>query len=174
MKNEKIIIVGPSGCGKDFLLKGLIEKGERYEPKITTRPMREGEINGIDYNFVTEEDFNKMYEKDLIKAHQHFRIKNKDWFYAITKENFNNNNLFIMTPHELSFISPEERKGCFVVFIDIPEDIRKQRILERNDNSDSVDRRIFADRIDFRYFGDYDMKVCDPNFDINMVYDFAF
>lgn len=174
MKSEKIIICGGSGSGKDHLLKGLIKKGERYEPKLTTRPIRDGEIDGIDYNFITEEKFNDLFEKDLIKAHQHFRIKNKDWFYAITKENFENNNLFVMTPVELSFISKEERKGCFVVFLDIPEDIRKTRILERNDNNDSVDRRIFADRIDFRYFSDYDMKICDPEFDVNMVYGFAF
>lgn len=174
MKSEKIIIVGASGSGKDFLLKGLIEKGERYEPKITTRPMREGEIDGVEYNFVSEEKFNELFDKDLIKAHQHFKVKNKDWFYAITKENFKNNNLFVMTPHELSFISQEERKGCFVVYIDVPEDIRRKRILDRNDNNDSVERRIFSDRIDFRYFKDYDMRICDPEFDINMVYEFAF
>lgn len=174
MKNEKIIICGGSGSGKDYLLKGLIAKGEKYAPKITTRPMREGEIEGHEYNFVSEEIFNDLFDKDLIKAHQHFKIKNKDWFYAITKENFQNNNLFVMTPHELSYISAEERKGCFVVFLDIPEDIRRKRISERNDNNDTVERRIFADRIDFKYFRDYDMRVCDPEFDVNMVYDFAF
>ena len=174
MKKEKLIICGCSGSGKNFLLEGLIKKGYNYSPKLTTRNQREGEKNGIDYNFITEEKFNELFEKDLIKTHQRFKIKNKDWYYAITKENFKNNNLFVMTPTELSFISVEERKGCFVVYLDISEDLRRTRILERNDNNDSVDRRIFSDRIDFRYFSDYDMRVCDPEFDINMVYDFAF
>jgi len=174
MKNEKIIIVGASGSGKDYLLKGLIAKGESYEPKITTRPIREGELNGVDYNFLNEKEFSLMYEKNLIKVHQSFNIKNQKWYYAISNENFKKNNLFIMTPYEVSLLSAEERKGCFVVFLDIPEEIRRKRISERNDNNDSIERRIFADRIDFRYFKDYDMKICDSEFDINLVYDFAF
>ena len=174
MKNEKIIIVGGSGSGKDFLLKGLIAKGERYSPKITTRPSREGEINGLDYDFITENIFNVLYDNDQIKTCQKFNVNNQIWYYAISKENFNNNNLFIMTPYELSFLTEKERKGCFVVYLSINENIRKKRILKRNDNNDSVNRRLESDRIDFMDFTDYDMKLSDPEFDIDLIYSFAF
>jgi guanylate kinase len=174
MKNEKIIICGGSGSGKDFLLKGLIEKGERYEPKITTRPIRQGELNGVNYNYINNNQFTMLYENDQIKVHQKFIVNDQTWYYALTKENFKTNNLFIMTPYELSFLTEEERKGCFVVYLDIPESIRRQRIFGRNDNNDSVQRRLDADRQDFMTFTDYDMKISDHEFDIDLIYDFAF
>ena len=174
MKNEKIVIVGGSGSGKDFLLKGLIAKGERYSPKITTRPLRRGEVNGTEYEFVTENIFNILYNNDQIKTYQKFNVNNQTWYYAISKENFDNNNLFIMTPYELSLLNANERKGCFVVYLAINENIRKRRISKRNDGNDSVDRRIEADRIDFMDFKDYDMKISDPDFDIDLIYGFAF
>lgn len=174
MKKEKICIIGGSGSGKNFLLNGLIAKGERYQPKLTTRPIRQGELNGIDYHYIDNPTFSLLHDNDHIKTYQKFDINNQIWFYAITKENFINNNLFIMTPHELSFLSEKERKGCFVVYLDINEEIRRKRISGRNDNNDSIDRRLLADRIDFIEFKDYDMKVSDPDFDINLIYDFAF
>jgi guanylate kinase len=174
MKTEKIVICGPSGSGKNFLLEGLIEKGYKYLPKITTRPIREHEKDGLDYHFLKEDEYNILYENDLIKVYQKFKINKQTWHYAITKKSFDDSNVFIMTPEELTFLSKEERKKCFVVFLDIEEKIRRKRISKRNDNSDSIDRRILADRIDFKYFRDYDMKINDPEFEIKMVYDFAF
>ncbi len=173
MKNEKIIILGKSGSGKNFLLNGLKDKGYVYEPKITTRPIREGEINGMDYSFLSEKEYNAFFEKNEIKTHQGFKIKNQNWYYGITKENWNNSNLFIFTPHELSQLSFEERNGCFIVYIDISEDILRERLIKRNDNNDSVERRIASDNNDFCDFKEYDMKICDPEFEPDMVYDFA-
>ena len=175
MKKEKIIICGGSGSGKDHLLKGLIKKGEKYSPKITTRPIRKGEKNGIDYIYTTNEDFNYLMGENehLIKCFQKFTINEENWYYYITEENFNNNNLFIMTPYELAFLSDEERNGCFVVYLAIDENIRRKRISRRNDNKDSVERRIQADKKDFRNFKDYDMKITDPEFDIDLIYEFA-
>jgi len=173
MKNEKIIILGKSGSGKDFLLKGLIEKGERYSPKLTTRPMRKDEVDGVDYVYLNNQQFLSLQDSNQIKVYQKFVIKDENWYYGLTKENFNNNNLFIMTPGELALISPEDRKGCFVVYLDIDAVTRKIRIESRYDDNDSVDRRIAADDEDFRYFKDYDLKLTDPEFEIDLVYDFA-
>ena len=60
-----------------------------------------------------------------------------------------------MTPNELSQISEEDRKSSFVVYLNIDQSIRKERLLERNDNNDSIDRRIVADGEDFKGFMDY-------------------
>jgi guanylate kinase len=174
MKNEKFILLGKSGSGKDFLLKGLIEKGERYSPKITTRPPRDGEVDGVDYLFTENRKFEALLYTNQIKVYQKFIINGVDWYYGITKENFDTNNVFIMTPEELSQLSAEDRKKCFVTYLDIDAVTRKTRIQSRFDNNDSVDRRISADDLDFKNFGDYDLKLTDPEFEIDLVYNFAF
>ena len=174
MKNEKIIVVGKSGSGKDFLLKGLIEKGERYAPKITTRPIREGEVNGQEYDYLDNQQFQFLISENRIKVKQKFEIKGQEWNYGITNENFKRNNIFVMTPFELSQLSNDDRKGCFVVYLDIDEATRRRRISKRLDNNDSIDRRIIADDEDFKNFDSYDLKLSDPNFEVDLVYQFAF
>lgn len=170
LKQESLIICGQSGSGKDHLLRGLRKMNLRYDPKITTRPKRSLETDGIEYNFISNEEFKTLLNDDKIKTYQHFVIEGEDWYYAITKENFDNNHLFIMTPHELSQIPSEDRKNCFVVYLDIDENIRRQRITRRNDNNDSVERRIQADKLDFKDFIDYDLRLTDSDFEVDMVY----
>jgi guanylate kinase len=174
MKNDKFVILGKSGSGKDFLLKGLIEKGERYSPKITTRPVRNGEIDGVDYLFTDNQKFKKLLESNEIKVYQKFIINGEDWFYGITRENFDSNNIFIMTPAELQQLSKEDRNKCFVTYLDIDSDVRRQRIENRFDSNDSVERRLESDELDFKDFKDYDLKLSDPDFEIELVYSFAF
>ena len=170
-KQERLIICGKSGAGKDHLLRGLIKKGLKYNPKITTRPKRKFENQGIEYCFVNNDEFNILLESGKLKTYQHFLINESDWYYAISSDNFENNHLFIMTPHEISTLSSEDRKKCFIVYLDIEESIRRERISRRDDNNDSVDRRIESDKRDFEGFGDYDLKITDPSFEIDMVYD---
>ena len=63
------------------------------------------------------------------------------------------------------------RKGCFVVYLDIDRDIRESRLLGRQDKNDSITRRLDADDIDFGSFKDYDLKITDPEFLADDVYD---
>ncbi len=59
-----LIISGPSGVGKTFLEKYLIQNYNFKRIQSTvTRPIRPGEINGIDYEFITEEEY-KQFEKE--------------------------------------------------------------------------------------------------------------
>ena len=65
-KGSVFIISGPSGSGKDTLLKVLFEKHPEIAFSISsiTRDMREGEVEGEKYNFISREKFEKMIEKD--------------------------------------------------------------------------------------------------------------
>ncbi len=174
MKTEKLIICGPSGSGKDFLQRELFKKGLLYSPKITTRPKRKFEVDGQDYYFMTNDDFDKIKNDGGIFTYQSFKIGEEVWYYAITSENFDKNQLFIMTPHEINQISTESRKKCFIVYLDIDRQIRKNRVCRREDMNDSVERRFAADDIDFDGFADYDMRVTDPEFDVEVIYDLMF
>ncbi len=173
-KTEKLIIIGQSGSGKDFLRRELIKLGLRYEPKFTTRPKRERETDGVDYNFITPDDLKNLESLGSIKVQQSFQIGDKVWGYGITKENFQNNQLFIMTPYEISQLSTKDLKGCFVVYLDIDLEIRKSRLIKRSDNNDSIERRLQADLHDFHNFDYYDLKITDPDFDADAIYDLMY
>src|SRR2546422_8706660 len=56
------IVSAPSGAGKTTLVEQLVERIPRLRMSrsYTSRPAREGEIDGVDYNFVTRERFEAM------------------------------------------------------------------------------------------------------------------
>jgi guanylate kinase len=165
-KKEKMLIIGPSGSGKDFLLRKLKELGLKTSVKITTRPKRNGEIEGVNYQFKENSTFEKL---DLIVKQEFFNDKGDSWKYGILKEDFNNSQVFILTPGELYQISNEIRKNCFVVYLDIDRKIRENRIIKRSDFNDSIMRRLDADDSDFENFNDYDLKITDPEFEAESV-----
>lgn len=168
-KTEKMIICGPSGSGKDFLQRQVVAMGLRHSPKVTTRPMREGERDGFDYRFVTDEQFAGLVERGEVKTKQTFSVDGREWHYAITRPSFEEGQVFIMTPGEIAQLTPDERKAAFVVYLAIDEGVRMSRVSRRQDHNDSVARRFLADRADFEGFEDYDMKVTDPEFDPELV-----
>lgn len=173
-KQEKMIITGPSGSGKDYLRKELMKLGLKYSPKFTTRPQREKEVNGQDYDFIDHNSYIELNEQKKLKTFQKFIINGVDWFYGITNENWNNNQLFIMTPEEIAQISENELKSCFIVYLNIDENTRHTRLLERKDSNDSIDRRIKADTKDFENFKRYDLSITDPEFEAQWIFDLMY
>lgn len=69
-----------------------------------------------------------------------------------------------MTPSGLAHVDEDSRKKSFVIFIDIDESIRRDRMLQRDMPGDSVDRRIEADRKDFENFINYDIRITNHDF----------
>ena len=68
-RNEQgilIVVSGPSGCGKSTVNKMLIDSRKNIIMSVsdTTRAKRNGEINGVDYNYITKEEFEKNIESD--------------------------------------------------------------------------------------------------------------
>lgn len=58
-----LLVSGPSGSGKTTLCRRLAdEKEAHYSISCTTRPAREGEVNGRDYHFLTKENFTARIE----------------------------------------------------------------------------------------------------------------
>ncbi len=165
-KSEKLLICGHSGSGKDFLLRQLKEKGLKASIKVTTRPKRKNEVEGVNYYFKTLNQFESL---DLLVSQDFFNDKGELWKYGILKEDFNNSQAFILTPGEVRQLTPEVRKNCFVVFLDIERSIRESRISNRQDQNDSIKRRLDADEIDFKDFKDYDLKITDPEFDVDSI-----
>lgn len=66
-----VIISGPSGAGKDATLKRMEEMGYPFHFVVTatTRPQRPHEVDGVDYHFVSEQEFMEMLEKDELLEH---------------------------------------------------------------------------------------------------------
>ncbi len=155
----KIVICGGGGSGKDFLKKKMIERGFVPSVSYTSRPPRDGEIDGQDYFFVSNRIFDKMIGKDEFHEYEIFNR----WCYGTLKDDFRLCNLFIMTPPAIEKLTPELRKELFVIYLDIPVSVRRERLSKRND-TDDVQRRLQADLEMFSKFTDFDLRITNENF----------
>jgi guanylate kinase len=156
---RRIVIVGKGGSGKDHLRKELEKHGLKYCVSHSTRPPRDGEEDGIDYHFIGQREANMMKNRDEFYESVVFN----EWIYGTSIREFYASNLFIMTPSGLSKMKKGDRERSFVVYLDIEEDVRKERLLKRND-ADNVVRRLNADHADFLDFTDYDYSITNPFF----------
>lgn len=72
MKQGKLIVIsGPSGVGKGTVIRELMRRHEpmRFSVSATTREMRPGEVDGVNYFFVSRERFEQMIAEDALLEH---------------------------------------------------------------------------------------------------------
>lgn len=67
VKGTLYIVSAPSGAGKTSLVKALLEQDTQVRVSVshTTRAMRSGEQNGVDYNFISMEQFDALIAENL-------------------------------------------------------------------------------------------------------------
>jgi guanylate kinase len=73
------VVTGPSGCGKSTIIHRVLDAldGVRFSVSHTTRPPREGEVNGRDYYFISPAEFAKMIDREaflewaVVHGHQY-------------------------------------------------------------------------------------------------------
>ena len=153
--SKRIIIAGKAASGKDYLRKKFEGRGFKYSVSYTTRPPRPGEKHGEDYIFISSSEAHEM-----ISSGQFYEwVEFNGWIYGTTRQQFYSDDIFIMTPTGISHILKEDRSSCFIIFLDIDEATRRERLLSREMPGDSVERRLIADHQDFLNFTDFDLHI---------------
>ena len=171
-KGAILILSGPSGCGKSTLLKEVYKDIDDYYFSIstTTRVPRAGEQNGVDYFFVTKEEF----EKD---------IKNDDFLeYAKVHDNYYGTSLkpinkaleegklviFDIDVQGHEIVRTKLDSIVTSVFITTPSlSILEQRLNTRNtDSVEIIEKRIKNAKGEVEFFQDYDYLIINDNLEI--------
>lgn len=153
-----IVIAGKAASGKDTLKQNLLEifKQENIEINniitCTTRPKREYEVNGKDYNFYTSE---VMTEKILLGELAEAIVFNS-WVYGTEYKALSSNhpNLGVFNPSGIEAFKQDSSLNVFTIYLDVDAQTRLIRYLqrERNMGSEKIEemfRRYRADEEDF-------------------------
>lgn len=154
-----IVIVGESGSGKSTLQKVFIENNPKYKKVITytTRPKRQGEIDGVDYHFVTKEKFQKLVDKDFFAEYADYR----GWQYGTAKEDCKKKDrIAVLTPSGLRAL---KRQNIDVTSVYLYVDRRSRMIalLYRGDDIEESYRRNLTD------VGQFDGIISETDFVID-------
>jgi guanylate kinase len=157
----RIVLCGKAASGKDHMRKVLESRGFRYGVSYTTRPPREGEVDGRDYHFISIDEFEALLED----GYWYEWVEFNGWYYGTSRDQFYTDcDLFIMTPTGVSKIKPEDRGETTVIYLDIDLETRKSRLSQRDMPGDSMERRIAADEADFKQFADFDIRITNTDF----------
>lgn len=151
----KIVITGPAASGKDYLKNVFANKGFLAGVLDTTRPIRKGEKDGVDYYFKSEENFGKI---DYL-----FSYSYNNWWYGLRKGEWKNKDVFVLTPEYINMLHDKNIHNFVVIYLKIPFWARLFRLLKRND-VDSVFRRMNADRKQFKGFNKQNILIRNLNF----------
>ena len=165
MQKIKIIaLVGEAGSGKDTLLQTLVEinePGTFHEIlSSTTRPMREGELNGWNYNFLTDEQFMMAVQSGEMLEWTQFN----GWFYGTEKADLFRNipNIGVFNPAGIRSLLKNPELDVLPIYVRVPAKERLIRQLNRetNPNINEIIRRYQTDLQDFQYL-EFDYEIVD-------------
>ena len=156
MNKIKIVaLFGPAGSGKDYLVKELMNGEYVNKNKVseiisqTTRPKRDGEKDGVNYHFKTENDFLMDIFTNCLLEWTCFR----DWYYGTNLNSLNKNkvNIGVFNVAGIQNLLKDERIEVYPIFIKASDKVRLIRQLSREKNPDvkEIFRRYEADEKDF-------------------------
>jgi guanylate kinase len=165
MKGKLIIFSAPSGSGKTTIVKRLLQNEElnlEFSISACTRPQRDGEINGVDYYFLSKETFLEKIEKgEFVEWEEVY----KDHYYGTLNseiERIRNNGRNVIFDIDveggLNLKNIYEREAL-AVFVMPPsmEELEKRLINRSLDESFNIKIRIEKAKAEMKYANRFDV-----------------
>lgn len=150
-KYKVLALIGKAGSGKDTLLRAVCnsEVPSHEVVSYTTRDIREGEVDGVNYIFVTGEEFaNLVIEGAMIEA-----CEFNGWFYGTGYESLRTGmvNVGVFNPAGIEAMLDNPEVELKVVYVRAADKERLLRQLSREEhpNCDEIVRRFRTDKEDF-------------------------
>lgn len=141
-----LALVGKSGSGKTTIEDELIHKyGFKRAISYTTRKKRENDVEGVNYFFVSREDIERLKQEDRLGE----CITYIDDIYALDKEQCKADRVVVVALEGLKQLK-ENKDLCVVsIYLDVSKEVRKERMLNRGDSLENVEKRLEKDDIIF-------------------------
>lgn len=135
------IITGPSGVGKNTIINELSNHLEFYfSISHTTRPRRDNEIDGKDYYFITEDEFENLIKSDQMIEYEQYG----EFYYGTSKEELLKDSSIIILDLEVNGATKllEENNNFKGIFIDIDDYELINRLKNRGHDSTFIKKRM--------------------------------
>ena len=168
-KNIMVILSSASGVGKTTITKKIQQKYNTFKISVshTTRKPRSNEVNGVDYFFVSLEEFKELIKKD--KFYEHAKIFGN--YYGTSKEFVdktlkNNDLIFDIDWQGTQQLSNFENLNLIKIYLIIDKKDLKERLIKRNqDSKEELEKRFGAFDDDVKHWKDYDYIIINKNLD---------
>lgn len=175
-------LMGKSASGKDTIFKKIKEKMPKLKTIViyTTRPIREGETEGVEYHFVTEEKLSELQNAGKVIELREYNTVQGIWkYFTVNDGQFDTDAAYIAIGTLESYKEMRDYLGeemLMPIYIEVDDGIRLERALAREraqkqPKYEELCRRFLADAEDFseenlrqagitRRYVNEDMDVC--------------
>ena len=170
-QNKQLYVIsGSSGVGKDFVLRKLLAKHPELKLSVsyTTRPMRPGEKDGIDYNFISSEDFDKALKNndflEYVEIYGGIKYGTKK---STVEKSLENNDIVILKLDTKGAINIKRMiPGAKIIFLDLDPKIIESRLRGRGtETEDAIQKRLGAIRREKEDSKQFDYIIDNENSD---------
>jgi guanylate kinase len=169
-KNIMVILSSPSGAGKTTITKKIQQKYHSFRISVshTTRNPRKNEVDGVDYNFISKNEFENLIQKnefyEYAKIFENYYGTHKESIDLLSKTN---DIIFDIDWQGTKQLSNFKELKLIKIFL-IPPDKKelKKRLITRNQNTiEEVEKRFKAFDDDVKKWKDYDYVLINENLD---------
>lgn len=170
MANKIIVLTAPSGAGKSSLLKEIIKRNKdlRISISCTTRPKRETEINGVDYHFLTKQEFLSEVEQDnfieYAEVFGNLYGTHKDYL----NDDLKTHSVILEIDWQGAYAIKKLYKDTISIFILPPSMAElKKRLEERQtDTQEEIAKRFQQAKDDIKHAKKFDYQIINADFNL--------
>lgn len=165
------VVSAPSGAGKTSLLKAVLSELDSVKLSVstTTRPQRPGEVDGVDYNFVSVEEFQKQLAEDTFLEHAevfgNYYGTSQVW---LEQQLANGQNVVLEIDWQGAQQVRKLMPQCQSIFILPPskEELYSRLTGRGQDSNEVIEGRMQAANNEMQHFAEYDYLIINDDFEI--------
>ena len=166
-----VLIAGVSASGKNTVIQNLIERREDIKMlefcSATTRPPRDTDKKFKNYVYLTDEQFKEKIEQDYFIEYELVHGN----YYGTIKSAFEK----ALKQKDIIYLKDIDVKGCqslkkyfngydiLTIFLDAPDNVLKQRLLERGDSGEQIKLRMSRNEFERTFKQDYNLIIENLN-----------
>ena len=171
-RGNLIVFSGPSGCGKGTILKKMLETHPELNAQVsvsaTTRQPRPGEVDGVNYFFLTKEDFESRIQQGGFYEYAQFC----DNYYGTPKAEVIKKldagiDVILEIEVQGAMKIKEQVPGCVMIFVLPPsfEELKNRLINRATEQADVIEQRVRTAVSEVEYIKHYTYVIINDDLD---------
>lgn len=169
MSGQILILSGPSGSGKSTLLSKLMKEfdGIYFSISSTTRSIREGEIAGVSYHYISEDEFKRGIDEgkflEWAQVHKNYYGTSLEPVEAALKAG----KIVIFDIDVQGFHLAQKKYGEIITSVFVTtknrDELKKRLKLRGTDSDEVIENRLFNAATEMAYISEYDYLIINEN-----------